>query len=126
MVSPEEADMGAETQTGETGGDIARKVDAVGWGVFFVWIGAVLQQDISAGWTLTVIGLIMMGVQIARIGFGLKLEGFWILVAGCFLVGGVGQMVKAQIHFVPFFLIVAGIVVILTTLWPARWRRKHA
>ena len=106
--------------------DIARKLDALGWGAFFVWIGVVLMAGFGAGWTLTGIGLIMLSVQLARTAFGLKLEGFWIVVAGCFLLGGIGQIVDARIELVPVFLILAGLAVILTRLWPARWRRKHA
>ena len=106
--------------------DRARKLDAMGWGAFFVWIGVVLSADVGAGWTLTGIGLIMMGVQLARSVFGLKLETFWVVVGGCFLLGGIGQIVDAQIGLVPVFLILAGLAVILTSLWPARWRRKHA
>jgi hypothetical protein len=106
--------------------DTARKLDALGWGAFFVWIGVVLMADFSAGWTLTGIGLIMLSVQLARTTFGLKLEGFWIVLGGCFLLGGIGQIANAQIGLVPVFLILAGLAVILTSLWPARWRRKHA
>ena len=105
---------------------IARKLDALGWGAFFVWIGVVLMADIGAGWTLTGIGLIMMGVQLARTAFGLKLEGFWVVVGACFLLGGIGQIVNARMGLVPVFLILAGLAVILTSLWPSRWRRKHA
>lgn len=116
------------TETSEVDGrrDIARKLDAVGWGAFFVWIGVVLLADIAAGWTLTGIGLIMLAVQLARTAFDLKLEGFWAAVGGCFLLGGIGQIVDARIGVVPGFLILAGLAVILTSLWPARWRRKHA
>ena len=116
------------TETIEADGrrDIARKLDALGWGAFFVWIGVVLFADVAAGWTLTGIGLVMVGVQIARAASGLKLEGFWAVVGGCFLLGGIGQVADARIGLVPAFLILAGLAVIVTTLWPARWRRKHA
>jgi hypothetical protein len=105
---------------------IARKLDSIGWGAFFVWIGAVLLAEVSAGWTLTVIGLIMIGVQLSRLLFDLRLEGFWMIVGGCFLLGGVGQMLGARMDVVPVLLIIAGGVVILTNLWPTRWRRRPA
>lgn len=106
--------------------DIARKLDALGWGVFFVWIGIVLMAGFSAGWTLTGIGLIILTVQAARTASGLKLETFWVVVGGCFLLGGIGQIANARIGLVPVFLILAGLAVIVTTFWPARWSRKHA
>ena len=118
--------MITETLSVDARHDIARKLDALGWGAFFVWIGVVLLADVGAGWTLIGIGLIMMGVQIARTVAGLRREGFWVLVGGCFLLGGIGQIVDTRIELVPVFLILAGLAVILTRVWPGTWRRKHA
>jgi hypothetical protein len=119
-----EASMVTQTLETDRRHHLARKLDAVGWGAFFVWIGVVLMADVSAGWTLMAIGLIMLGVQIARTAFGLRLEGFLVVVGGCFLLGGIGQIANARLGLGPVFMILAGLAVIFSSLWPARWRRN--
>jgi hypothetical protein len=104
----------------------AKKLEATSWGVFFVWIGVVFLAGIPAGWALAVIGLITLAAQVARVAFGLRFEGFWIVVGSCFLLGGIWQLIQAQLPLFPVLLILAGIAMILATFWPEVWRRKHA
>ena len=110
----------------ETKKGIAKKIDAIGWGVFFVWIGIVLLTEVHTGWALTVIGLITLGGQAARVVYGLRTEGFWLVVGICFLLGGVWELIEAQIQLVPVLLIAGGLSVILASFWPKSWKRKHA
>jgi hypothetical protein len=105
---------------------IAKKLDAIGWGAFFIWIGIVLLSDVHIGWALAGVGLITLGAQVARVAFGLRMEGFWVIVGSCFLFGGAWELVEAQIPLVPVLLIVGGMVVILASFWPKTWKRKHA
>ena len=100
--------------------NIAERLDAVGWGLFFLWIGVALMFDFGWGVTLVVIGIITLGEQLARLSFQLKLEGFWVVVGVGFLLGGIWQLVDAEVSLVPILLILAGLIVLLGGFLPKR------
>lgn len=105
----------------ERGGAAAR-LDGIGWGAFFIWIGVALLFDVGWGPTLLGIGLITLGVQAARWLFGLRLEGFWLLVGVAFLVGGVWQLVDTAVPLLPVLLMLAGLALVAAALLPRRAR----
>ena len=43
-----------------------RTLDAVGWGVFFIWIGVAILADLGWGVGLIGVGLIILGALAAR------------------------------------------------------------
>jgi hypothetical protein len=43
-----------------------RKLDAVGWGLFFIWIGVAVLADVGWGVGLIGVGLIILGALVAR------------------------------------------------------------
>ena len=43
-----------------------RKLDAVGWGLFFIWIGIAILADVGWGVGFIGVGLIILGVLGAR------------------------------------------------------------
>jgi len=43
-----------------------RTLDAVGWGVFFIWIGVAILADLGWGVGLIGVGLIILGALVAR------------------------------------------------------------
>ena len=96
---------------------IDKKLEAIGWGVFFIWIGIVF---------LAGIGIITLGTQVARVAFGLRFEGFWLVVGSCFLLGGMWQLVQVQLPLLPILLILAGLALILAAFRPESWRSRHA
>ena len=98
----------------------------MGWGAFFVWIGIVLLTDVHVGWALAVVGIITLGGQASRVAFGLRTEGFWLVVGTCFLLGGIWELAEAQIPLFPILLIACGLAVILGSFWPKSRKRKHA
>lgn len=104
----------------QQGEPIARKLDAVGWALFLIWIGIVLLAKTSSSVALVGIGIIILGVQVARVFLKLSLEGFWFVVGLLFLVGGIWQMVGARFPLVPILLIVAGVALIVTRFMPKR------
>ena len=92
--------------------DLAQKLDAAGWALFFIWIGIALLADVGWGIGLIGIGVITLAGQVARKYFGLKLEGFWIIVGLLFLLGGIWELFTPTIPLVPILLIVAGAVLL--------------
>lgn len=115
-----------ERQVGQEGPEeagktaVARRLDAVGWALFLIWIGIVLLMGAKASLALLGIGIIIVGVQLARVLYQLSLEGFWFVVGLLFLVGGIWQMVGAKFPLVPILLIVAGVALIVTRFLPKR------
>ena len=46
--------------------NLDRKSDAVGWGLFFIWIGIPILADVGWGVGLIGVGLVMLGAIEAR------------------------------------------------------------
>jgi len=93
---------------------LAKKVDAAGWGLFFIWVGAALLMDFSWGVGLLGVALIILLGQAARRYFGLALEGFWVVVGLLFLVGGIWELYKVEVDLAPIILIVAGVALLVS------------
>ncbi len=102
--------------------DLDRKLDGVGWGLFFVWIGTVMLMDLGSGIALLGIGIITLGVQVTRKLWDMKIESFWVVVGLVFFLSGVWSLFEAKLPLVPILLIVAGLAVLITTF--ARKRRE--
>lgn len=99
---------------------VAGRLDAVGWGAFFIWIGVALLADVGWGPALLGIGLITLGGQVARWLYRLELEGFWLLVGAGFVLGGVWQLVDATLPLVPVLLVLAGLALVVTAVLSRR------
>lgn len=99
---------------------LARKLDAVGWALFLIWIGIILLMGAKASLALLGIGIIIVGVQVIRMLYQLSLEGFWFVVGLLILVGAIWQMAGAKFKLVPILLIVAGVALIVTRFLPKR------
>ena len=106
-------------------GRLARRSRRPG-GVPSLSIGIVLPTDVQAGWALAIIGLITLSGQVARAAFGLRMDGFWLVVGTGFLLGGIWELAQAQVPLVPVLLIADGLAVILSSFWPKGWKRKPA
>ncbi len=76
-----------ELETGQRR-QLSRRLDAVGWGLFFIWMGIALLTHVGWGVGLLGVGIITLGCQAARRHYILKLEGFWVVVGLFFFFGG--------------------------------------
>jgi hypothetical protein len=95
---------------------LSRKLSAVSWGLFFIWVGIALIAHVGWGAGLLGVGIITLGTQVARKYFGLKLEGFWVVVGLFFVLGGVWELLHVQLGFLPFLCIAVGIALLVSTL----------
>jgi hypothetical protein len=41
---------------------LGRKLDAIGWGLFFIWMGIAIQADLGWGVGFLGVGLIILGI----------------------------------------------------------------
>ncbi len=97
---------------------LVNKLDAVGWGLFFVWIGIALLADVGWGVGLLGVGVIAIGAQLARKYFALPIEGFWVVIGIAFAVCGLWELlnIKASVPggILPILCVVAGIMILLS------------
>jgi hypothetical protein len=99
------------------GGEVtAHKLDAVAWGLFFLWIGIALLANLSWGIGLLGVGVLILGMQTARKYMALPLEIFWVVVGVLFVMGGVWELLSVRVSLIPVVCIVAGIALLISVL----------
>jgi hypothetical protein len=92
------------------------KLDAAGWGLFFIWIGIALVAHVGWGAGLLGVGIIILGAQVTRKYFGLKLEGFWVASGFLVVLGGVWKLFNVPLDLMPILCIVAGVALLVSVL----------
>ena len=90
------------------------KLSAVGWGLFFVWIGLAWLLNVGTGIGLLGIGIITLGMQVVRKYFNLKPEGFWAVIGVLFVVGGLSELLQVELPLAPILIIIAGLAVLIS------------
>ncbi len=93
-----------------------RRLDAVGWGLFFVWVGIAFLADVDWGAGLLGVGIITLGGQAMRRYFALRVEVFWVMVGFFFLLGGVWELFNIRLDLLPILCIVAGVALLVSVL----------
>ena len=94
----------------------AHKLDAVAWGLFFIWIGIAFLANFGWGIGLLGVGVLIMGMQAARKYVALALEMFWVVVGILFLLGGIWELLGVHVSLIPVVCIVAGIALLISAL----------
>jgi hypothetical protein len=94
--------------------ELPRKLEAIGWGLFFIWMGIALFAHIGWGVGLLGVGIITLGAQAARKYFDLKLERFWVAVGFLLVVGGICKLFNVHLGLVPILCTVAGIALLVS------------
>lgn len=97
------------------GKDLSEKLDAIGWGLFLVWVGIAFLADVGWGWGLLGIAVIILGEAVLRWHLGLKVGGFWVACGLLFLLGGLWEIFEVPWPLVPVLIILCGLAV----LWGA-------
>lgn len=115
-------------QTGEDRRASLKKLDAAGWGIFFIWIGIAFLADVGWGVGLLGIGVIMLGTQMARMHFNLPIDGFGLVMGILFAVAGAWELLKINLGqepipngLIPILSIAVGVVLVAA----AFLRRQH-
>lgn len=92
--------------------DRGARLDTIGWSLFFIWVGIAWIADVGLGIGLLGVALITLGMQLARMMQGLRLEVFWVVVGAAFGIGGLWEFFEVQTPLAPLVLIVAGIALL--------------
>ncbi len=90
--------------------EMNEKLGAVGWGLFFIWIGIVWLLKIESGITLLGIGAIILGMQWVRNSLHLKLEGSWVVIGVIFMLSGIWGLFTVKLPLAPIVIIGVGVV----------------
>lgn len=93
-----------------------KRLEALGWGLFFIWVGTAWLSGASSGVALLGVGVITLGVQGLRKQSGLRIEGFWVVVGSLFLLGGLWSVFDIRFELVPLLLIAGGILLLLAAI----------
>jgi len=101
ILEPPEAPPQAPTRVQR---DVANKVSAAAWAIFFVWLGYAILAQIPLGVGLLGVGVITLGAQGVRKAFGLSLEGFWFLAGILLVMAGVWNLLSLEVPFLPYLL----------------------
>ena len=104
-----------------------KQLDAGTWGVFFLWIGISFLAHVPWGVWLLGVGVIILGAQLARRMFDLRVDGFWLVAGAVFLLGGISDIAPLGIHIaiIPVLCIIGGVILLARAL-TGRAGPRHA
>jgi hypothetical protein len=89
---------------------IAKRLDDIGWGLFFIWAGIAVLADLGWGIGLFGVGVLALAEQGARLRFGLNVEVFWVVVGLLLVLGGGWEISDTSLSFVGAVLVLAGVI----------------
>jgi len=129
-VSGKQAAAGAEAAAAELQGPVDegkaalnKRLETIGWGCFLIMLGGfsfVPHDVVPAGlWSIGV-GLIMLGLNVARYSYGIKMSGFTTVLGVLSLISGVTQLFGLHTFEGPVLLIILGAYLIVKP-----WFEKH-
>jgi len=96
--------------------DGLKRITTIGWGLFFIWLGLVLMIKAGSGLILVGVGVISLGMQVARKYAGFDSDGFWIVVGILFVVVGTWEMFEIRMPLMSVFLVVIGGVFLVSAI----------
>jgi len=104
--------------------DLPRRIDAIGWGLLFLMSGVVfLIPGLPDGTWLVGLGLLMLGLNAARLVIGLPLDRFGVILGSGALLAGLGTMAGMDVPVFALLLVAFGLAIIAGQLRPGRAER---
>jgi hypothetical protein len=92
--------------------DRASVFDAIGWALFFIWVGVAWLMEVGFGYGLLGVGILTLGMQGARRLFDVRVDGFWVILGLGFVIGGFWELWNVDIPLAPIILIAVGIALL--------------
>jgi hypothetical protein len=90
------------------------RVDSVGWGLFFVMSGAMLLvPGLPDGSWLTGVGVLLLGLSVARVALGLPVSTFGVMLAAVLVATGVGAIVGIAVPWFSILLVGCGVALVV-------------
>jgi hypothetical protein len=111
----------AQSGTAEEG--FAKLIESAGWGVFFIWFGVIFLAKLSWGIGLVGFGLVLLGTQLTRAIFALRVHRFGLILGLLLVVSGVLRSMDIDFDkllvptwLIPALSIAAGAVILVSAL----------
>ena len=117
--------QGAQVESGQANEKVAlnKRLETFGWGLFLIMLGGfsfVPGEVVAKGvWSIGV-GIIMLGLNVARYFYGIKMSGFTTFLGVISLIGGVLQLLGMHTLEGAILLIILGAYLIVKP-----WFDKH-
>jgi hypothetical protein len=93
-----------------------KRLETIAWGLFLIMLGGfalVSPEQVSPGYWSIGLGLIMLGLNVARYFNGLKLSGFTTFIGLLSLISGIAQLLGFDALDGALFLIILGAYILL-------------
>ena len=93
-----------------------KRLEAIAWGLFLVMIGClwlIPNEQVPEGTWLIGVGMIMLGLNIARYFKGIKMSGFTIFLGVLALIIGISDFFGLDLPVFPILIILWGLSVVL-------------
>jgi hypothetical protein len=110
--------QGAQVESGQANEKVAlnKRLETIGWGLFLIMLGGfsfVPDEVVAKGvWSIGV-GVIMLGLNVARYFYGIKMSGFTTFLGVVSLIGGVLQLLGMHTLEGAILLIILGAYLIV-------------
>ncbi len=96
----------------------ARRIDSGAWAVFFIWVGIAMLAGVPWSWFLVGVGVLILGAQIMRRQWHLKIETFFVVVGLIILAAGAWDLLALPWPLMPLLLIGLGGYLLFKTFAP--------
>jgi hypothetical protein len=93
-----------------------KRLETIGWALFLIMIGGLaLVPDnlVPEGSWLIGVGLIMLGLNVARYRSGIKMSGFTLALGAIAILSGLGDMLGIDVPVFAILLILVGAYIII-------------
>lgn len=99
--------------------DVERRLDSIGWGLFFLMSGAMLLvPGLPDGSWLAGVGLLLIGLAIARSMLGLPVNAFGVIVAIVLVASGAGTIAGVAVPWLSLLLVLCGVALVVGEIVP--------
>ena len=93
-----------------------KRLEAIAWGLFLIMIGGLWllpDETIPEGTWLLGVGIIMLGLNVVRYLYGIKMSGFTIFLGIAASCIGIGALFGMDLPVFPILIILWGLSVVL-------------
>lgn len=100
-------------------GELNKRLESISWGLFLIMIGGIwLVPDawVPDGTWLVGVGLIMLGLNVARYLNGIAISGFTAFLGAVALMIGLGDLAGVDLPLFPIILIILGLYLLFKVL----------
>ena len=100
-----------------------KQLEASAWGLFLIMLGGMAfipDERVNEGWWSVGVGIILLGLNVARYLKGIRMSGFTTVLGVIALVTGVGELAGVDLPGLAILLILLGLNLVLKPWIEAR------